>query len=139
MASEFRENLSAVAAFIKETGNVTTTLAAIVGGLGTVVILSVNRIEPGAWAIAVISGTTGLGIAYDPSKSSSIVQQQFQRPVDNVAVSTPSSGTMSNISETFSPTYDYNDQPPSADYSLPDTGIDNDEWLDPTEAAQRMR
>lgn len=140
MSSEFRENLGAVASFIKETGNVSTTFAAIVGGLTTVLVLSLNRIEPGAWAIAVISGTTGLGIAYDPNKSS-IVQQQFQRPVDNVAIATPESGAATNVS-IDSPSTPNGYSPVSESIPHLTAGSDStgeDEWLSPGEAARRYR
>ena len=138
MSSEFRENLDAAASFIEKTGGIITTCVSVVAIATTVVILSINKIDLPAWAQVLLGVGGAGGIIYDPKKAS-VVQQQFQRPVDNVAVGTPTAGNMSNFSETtFTPPGDSYYEQPQPDYYLREEGA-NDEWLDPTEAAQRMR
>jgi hypothetical protein len=140
MSSEFRENLDAAASFIEKTGGVMTTGISVAAIATTVIILSLNKIDLPAWGQVLLGVGGAGGIIYDPKKAS-VVQQQFQHPVDNVAVGTPSSGSMSNISETnfTSPAaYEqYPDHPPTERYLTTDGN--NDEWLDPAEAAQRLR
>jgi len=135
MPSSFKENLDAVGDFIEKTGGTLTTCVSIVAIASTVVILSLNKIDLPAWAQTLLAAGGLGGIIYDPKKAS-VVQQQFQRPVENVAAS---SGSMSNISE-MNVSADGYSLPPTEEY--PTTGgfdSPDDEWLSPTEAAERYR
>lgn len=104
---------------LQEGGSTITTMTGL-ALLGSVLIVCVKyRYDLQASLQVLLSGAVGGAIVSDPKKSAQTIQQQFQKPVENVATATQAS----NVTEA-----------PSGHHLADD---DDEEWVTPQELLKR--